>query len=277
MILIALFLLTVFLLLYRLFKVPKDICHIPAIPLIPTLKSLITRESIAESTKRHQYLHNEHGVVRAWVFGKWIISISDVQVNKMIFQNSTDFPKFSLTNRFPNSAFAKFLGFNIVFSNGEEWDLHKKFIQPFFKASIKTYLFQSTIDSLVKKIEEQKTANISKLTTHFSLDVIGKTVLGINFDAINEKSDFVEKYELIMDNVFSPTNFILPFLDNETNPLSNSVHSAVKWFRSQFHEILKQKKHSLKYDEPKDLLSYMIKESEATPEFTDELMIVQQI
>lgn len=245
------------------FKVPKEIQHIPAIPLWSTLVSMYKGEPLDQvNTKVHQEILNKYGMARMWM-GKWIVLVTDEDALKDIYNNIDDYPMYLVNKDYPNFALFKLIGDSFYFANGKEWKAKRKPFNSVINRTWNPEIFASTIKRFMNVIDqnEDQTIPVSEYMKKLSMEVIGNFFFGVDFNSIQNPSvEFIQRYQNVISSTFTFSNILFPTLDREWNPLKKQSHLDVKWFQEQFNQMCKEKKESPKEDS--DLLTSMILHSD---------------
>lgn len=77
---------------YKLFVVPRHLSHLPRVPILPLIKSYISREHDDERIRRLilPFANTDgHPLVLVWTFGIWMIHILDYQVSLVRGRNDS--------------------------------------------------------------------------------------------------------------------------------------------------------------------------------------------
>ncbi|OZJ04077.1 hypothetical protein BZG36_03385 [Bifiguratus adelaidae] len=175
---------------------------------------------------------------------------------------------------------------NIVMSNGDEWKKHRKPANPAFHKSMPINLFGRLTKVFFKQIaKENNHINVNVFMQRFTLDAIGNGAFDFDFHALEKPdSNEIRAYNTIMDVIFSPINFLIPWLDKVLIKVSRgrrAVHDDVDLVNGLLGQMIAKKKQTLKEansagvaDEDKDLLTMMLEanqeEVDKSKRLTDE-------
>jgi cytochrome P450 len=156
----------------------------------------------------------------------------------------------------------KFVGkANVAFTIGDVWKRHSRIVitalsgsPPFAGFSLMAHKLFSVLGSGTKVVKWDE------LSQQLTLDILGTTVLGHDFDAIkNPDSPFARGYRQVMHALTEPPYVFLPFLDKYFP--RREVEQEAQNLRKVFSQIIEYKRTHL----ADDLISHMI----ANPEFSD--------
>ncbi|KAL0480760.1 Cyp4v2 [Acrasis kona] len=117
----------------------------------------------------------------------------------------------------------KLSGLNVVFANGDEWKAQRQVMNPAFYNvdQFATEFTQRTIQCLQTIEELQKTRTtiqVPPLMTALTLDILGTTIFGYDFNCMNEiatpnkhseSAAIVHAYEYVLKNIVTFTKLIL--------------------------------------------------------------------
>jgi cytochrome P450 len=153
---------------------------------------------------------------------------------------------------------------NLGFTIGDEWRKHSRVITNIFQGSPPLSNFKAIFDRFEEHFPvstSPTTVSWDKWTERITLDVLGTTILGHDFQAIsNNSSPFLSTYRHVMAHITEPPYVFFPILD-KLLPRKELVRS-VDTIRSRFQDIINEKQ--TKSDGGQDLISLMI----SHPEFT---------
>ncbi|KAI8143755.1 cytochrome P450 [Fennellomyces sp. T-0311] len=229
-------------LIYRYFRVPKQLRHIPAIPYWRFILSLTMKESCLSRTKRLVFplLPKANGLYLNRMPFDWTIYVADPVLAKNVFFK----PEFAekttfLMDAFPeDSPIFQFSGKdNVAIINGEHWKEQRKIMNPAFHRSMPVGVFGSLMPHMFQLIENsQSTGELLptvKLTRRLTLDAIGKAAFDFDFHALkDENSVWVKTYSQVLESFMEFIPLIFPKIDyvyRSISPARNErYHSAFK-------------------------------------------------
>ncbi|KAH6917771.1 cytochrome P450 4F5 [Coprinopsis sp. MPI-PUGE-AT-0042] len=273
--LVALALLTIHLVVFR---VPSNLRHLPRISPYPVIWSYIRKESVDRRIKRLvlPVAEKGHGVCLVWMLGKWGVHVVDPELVKQITHNPVQFPKKNYTDHLH---FTFLSGPNVVFSNGEQWKRHSESVKAAFDREIPVWRFVGLGWDVVDMIKAncgrrsvEKTlehavpggwgiSRFSDLVQKYTLDVVGTTLLGHNFNALKTtEGSFVEQFNTVMSAIASPVRLVFPFLDT-IFPRYEAIAQVDK-LNARYEEVLEMKRGDLGVD----LLSYLLEDERLSKE-----------
>ncbi|EAU89601.2 cytochrome P450 4F5 [Coprinopsis cinerea okayama7 len=185
---------------------------------------------------------------------------------KYLTHNPALFPK---KNYQEHLHFSFLSGPNVVFSNGEQWKRHSESVKAAFDREIPVYRFVSLAGDVMNMIGGSKEKGVVKifsdLVQKYTLDVVGTTLLGHNFEALKTSSDdeelsFVDHFNQVMTSIATPVRLIFPFLD--TYFPRTAVIAEVDALNARYDAVLEKKKGELGLD----LLSYLLEDDRLSHE-----------
>jgi len=254
----------------QVFTPPPSLSHLPAVPALSLLLSYASLESEDKRTKRLIVAYaNKHGhpFVLVWTFGLWIVHIVDYKIVQQIWKDN----RYAKPLPPQDSLFWKFVGSkNILFASGEEWELHARVVHPALQGPPPISDFASVTHSLLKHISTSKgRIDWTELSQRVTLDVLGKTVLGYDFNAIQDPhSPFVDGYNRVMAGLMAPLYMFLPMLDRYFP--RKRMNAEMLGLRAFFQDIIQHKKK-----EPgEDVISSMLVDTKLGEEDLLDTMVV---
>lgn len=268
-----------------LFTPPKNLRHLPRVSPYPILYSYVIRESVDVRIRRWVMPvaeRNNDGVVAVWMLGKWGVHLLDNEIIKQVLHSPVAFPK---KNYQEHLHFTFLSGPNVVFSNGEMWKRHSAIVRAAFDREVPVYRFVALAWDVCKmisgegegegeniQVEEKDSKSrdgwvrtFSDLVQKYTLDVVGTTLLGHNFDALNASTNsnvlpFVDHFNLVMSKISTPARLMFPFLD--TYFPRAEVIAEVDALNARYDKVLEEKRTELGLD----ILSYMLEDDSLTKE-----------
>ncbi|TFK35801.1 cytochrome P450 [Crucibulum laeve] len=267
-------LLVLFYTIRRLFYPPAALHHLPCVPILPLLLSYARKESDDIRIKNlilPYALSKGEGIVLVYAIGMWVVHILDIKVIKDVAEDLGNWPKSALP---PDMLFVRLVGdSNVVISNGETWKKHSTILQRALNQNLPIEQFTILCHKLFKKMGEGGVLKWDDLTMKFALDAVGTSVLGYDFDAIeNDRSPFLEQYVRVMEGIASPLHLLWPRLE-ALFPRYELIHRIDALVR-HFQEILEYKQ----VNKGNDLLTYMLEEPSLTQkEYRDNMQVTRAI
>jgi len=197
------------------------------------------------------------------------VNIVNPEAIKTVLLNPKTFPKFPLFLASESGLVSRFLGRNLVFTEGEEWSNQRHIINPAFYDMSKFYrAFDAHVDKCISSIGDKAKngpVNIPTAMTNMTIDILGQTVLGEDFGAQDGRLDSViDSYLFLMKTSFQPLNILLGFLSSLPTKSNRDFNTHINKFDTFVYDIIEktQKKHKegLEADnEQETLLDLMIK------------------
>ena len=149
---------------------------------------------------------------------------------------------------------------NIFLTEGGQWKRHSKVVRAALQKPPPISTFNSLAYKLFHKIGEGGIVKWSDYTHRFTLDAVGLTVLGYDFDALDHPdSPFVAGYHRVMSAIASPAYIFIPTLEKWLP--RRKVKQDIQDLRNEFKKIVEFKKEN----SGNDMITFMLQE----PEFTD--------
>ena len=141
-----------------------------------------------------------------FILNRFIISVSDPNLSQRIMTETDLFIK-----KQANEEKGFLGGKHIVRSNGFEWKNQRKILnKAFYNLDIFNKIFLEKTKLILKLFKENRNEktfeikNFEKLIQNFTIDILGKTIFGYDFNALsgNLKKELIS-YNFIMERVFS--------------------------------------------------------------------------
>ncbi|EIN09015.1 cytochrome P450 [Punctularia strigosozonata HHB-11173 SS5] len=244
-----------------MFAVPPELQHLPRVPVIPTLLSFAKGEVEDVRIKKLLLPYATRG---------------DSVIAKDLADDINTYPK-----EVPPDGMLlwRFVGYsNIILSNGEAWKRHSKVVRDALQRNLPIEEFASLARKLFHQMDlaieaDQKSPVESKrekqfgggrvrwedLTMRFTLDAVGTTAMGHNFNAIEDgDSPFVTKYNKVMEDIANPLYLVFPRFE-KWFPRLNVIRS-IDELVAQFQGLLERKKEY----PGNDMLTFMLEDKNIT-------------
>ncbi|SAL99978.1 hypothetical protein [Absidia glauca] len=257
---------------YRLFRVPRSLRHLPSVNVIPLALSILKNEdaSTRARTVFASAMKQGNGV---FVVGYEQVVQATNQGNSFLFLVER-FPKRLevLSASHEESPSIKYFGTNSVgFVSGESWRKQRKVMNPAFRKSMPIHMFGSLTKRSFKIIEDHPGRQVPILPyfQRVTLDAIGIAGFGFDFGAIEDmNSVWPQTYETIRHGLFSPI-VLFPFLDwllgyifpshwGKLNGAIDKLNGLLMDMAKQKREQLQASVDSLTPENEKDLLTLML-------------------
>lgn len=167
---------------------------------------------------------------------------------------------------------AKFLGTNIVTTNGDAWKRQRKVANPAFH-EIDTNSFNECAAILVDAIaSDAKKGPVKTLSMmqRVTLDVLGKAAFGFEFNAVREPNGrFVKVHEVVVKEYARGLPKAFPYWDQYLR--SEKAWKTLDEYEHLIYGIINEKKKAGLFDKDKDLLARMLKanDDKENPTLTD--------
>ncbi|RCI02684.1 cytochrome P450-dit2 [Rhizopus stolonifer] len=264
--------------IYSYFRVPKQLRHITSIPFLTIAKSQYDREPPYSRFKRLilPIISKNSGLYVSKVPFDWTVHIANPIAARQVLMKAESNPKSHewLHNLGPNAPFYKFLGDdNVGIANGKDWKRQRKIMNPAFHRSMPIKTMASIIPSLFDLIEEEQGKIIvPAVMRDLTLDILGLTIFGFDFNSMQGSSDewkriYTTVNEALVDpllNIMGPFSFLLFFFPEKKRQLD-----AVAKLSQKLDEIAQQKRKEVKQglyankpENEKDLVTLMLEAEE---------------
>ncbi|KAK1236607.1 hypothetical protein PQX77_000159 [Marasmius sp. AFHP31] len=261
-------------LVVKQFTPPAELQHLPRVPILPLLWSYAKGE--VEDVRIKKLIvpfanEKNEGVVVVYALGRWIVHVLDHKIGRDLSADIDTWPKeeppgnaklyilsnvLSHSKNIDDSLLWRFVGrTNVILSNGSNWKRHSRVVRSALGRTVPIGDFVSLAHKLFKRMGSGGRFNFDDLTMRYTLDAVGTTTFGHNFNAINEVDNpFVNDYNSVMDSIASIPYIVFPFLERwaPRPKVIKKIDSLV----GMFSRILEEKKHN-KGD---DMLTFMLED-----------------
>ncbi|KAK9762514.1 hypothetical protein K7432_011677 [Basidiobolus ranarum] len=260
--------------LYDKVKCPKALQNIPEVSLWKSIWAYINFLDASECfDKLVLPVITEKGVARQFVFGKWIVMVSNPEYAKFMLMKSDIFPKIILSREQPNTLQAKLLSVNIATVNGEEWRKHRRVANPAFHRTWTTSIFGELVFKLISEIDRSSThVPVKELMQRMTLDALGKVIFDYDFNSIeNQGGEMVRLYNTILTGISSSLYTVFPFLENAPLVGRRGYQTELNKFNEFIMGIINSKLEKIRDGKPvdtqsADLVTLMIQAGESEKE-----------
>lgn len=256
--------------LYRTTQPPPALRHVPCVPVSELLYSYITGEGEDQRARRVLLpfaLKMQVDAVLVWCFGHWMIHVIDSKAGKGVMENRS----FKKQPPREETLLWHFTGRqNIFFSEGEQWKHHSRIFRTALQRTTPVGHFVALSRKLVSIIGDGGKVRWNDYTHRFTLDAVGKTTLGFDFEALDDpEGPFVRLYHDVMASVSQPAFIFVPSLERWIS--RNGVRRKVDALLERFEELLTRKKR-----EPgNDVITYLYEDADMTrKEIRDNVVVM---
>ncbi|KAK6205099.1 Dit2 protein [Scheffersomyces amazonensis] len=219
------------------FNFPKNI---PTIPFYVSFLGLITsfdQEDIYKIYLKEKM--EKHGAVKIYFASRWNILVSKPEYLLEIFKSEDIYAKSGNQEKIPYSVLSEYTGENIISAHGESWKLYRSILKQSIQFPKLEPVNQNTKKLItLLKTEISKNGNILHVTDilqKYSLENIGKSVLGINFKCLEDDESIIHnKIKFLKSKIFNPLYLNFPFLDKLQIPSRQKARKEVIKFRHYF-------------------------------------------
>ncbi|KXN70571.1 cytochrome P450 [Conidiobolus coronatus NRRL 28638] len=229
-------------------------------------------------------MFDEYGLVRAFTHFGWSVFIADPKLCKEASAKNDIFAKPDINNQPASKYLKKFFGpSQVISNNGDEWKRHRKVINPIFNQTWNTELFGECVRDVINDWEKHAGGeikihdNIQRMT----LDVFGKAIFDINFNAVKGKSSrLYHLYNDIVEKISGQIIYLIaPFIENIPYFSRTKLRQQINEYHGLIEEIMevKKKQYHESSEKSKDLITAFIESNEKEDEFkltTDEIRVI---
>ncbi|KAI9307943.1 cytochrome P450 [Cunninghamella echinulata] len=266
--------------IYRLFRPPASLRHLPSVNFFKLAYSILKREDPAVRVRKvfGPAMKKGNGIFAANFPLKWSIYISDPVAAKTLLMKNDIFPKTDdlLKALGDDNPIVQFFGTeNVAIVNGEKWKNQRKIMNPAFHRSLPVNTFGQLMLTGIKNIENNDhQVFILDFFQRLTLDALGKGVLGVDFEALtNPDSIWTSTYENVRVGLRNPLPFLFPFVDNHFRfliPGRTKMVKAVQKLNTLILEMANERRQLVKEsmqdnsipESEKDLLTLMLEAEE---------------
>ncbi|EJF64290.1 cytochrome P450 [Dichomitus squalens LYAD-421 SS1] len=254
---------------HRLLRVPSHLRHIPTVPLWPLMKSYLLGECEEQRVKRlvlpFAKENNTH-VVLVFCLGDWMVQVLEPKIGKELLEN----PAVRKQQQPDDMLLWRLIGRNNVFmSDGEMWKRQSRIMRDALRQTTPIDVFTSLARTTFSLIGDGGRVRWSDYTNRYTLDAVGTTVIGYDFEALAKPhGNFVRRYHDVMSAIASPAYVVLPSLERWLPRWS--VRKMVDSFVDDFCKILQEKR-----EKPgNDVITHMFQEPGMTEvEYRDNAIV----
>ncbi|KAI9293771.1 cytochrome P450, partial [Neoconidiobolus thromboides FSU 785] len=269
--LLSLSLLTLFYSFFNACYLPRRYRHLKKISILELLNYILKKKSLSETfNELYQPILNKQGYSVIWQPRVWNLIVTDYKIIKEVMLNTETFYKSPEKRVNYGDLYFKFFGgFNVVFSDEQEWKLHRKSVNPAFKKSWDINVFAKSGYELIDKIESrnQEPTIMQNMFQQLALDILGRSLFSYEFHALKngDKNENLLNYNQTVKGVFNLIYFMFPILDFFASKLLTSrklVHQNCDDFKNFLKKIINSKKEEIESGLVKDdIVTLMIKDS----------------
>lgn len=209
--------------LYRLLRVPPHLQHIPAVPLWPLMASYLSGECEEQRVKRLVLpfaRERQTHVVLVYCLGDWMVQVLEptvshpiiccpgnrlltlsptLQVGKEMLEN----PAVRKQPQPDGMLLWRLTGRNNVFmSDGEMWKRQSRIMRDALRQATPIDTFTTLARTTFSLIGDGGRVRWSDYTNRYTLDAVGTTVIGYDFEALTKPDgNFVRRYHDVMSAI----------------------------------------------------------------------------
>jgi cytochrome P450 len=214
----------------------------------------------------------EDGIYQTFLGPYTQLKVVDPDAIKKIVLDTITFPKHPIMiDQNPSSLLAKFIGKNIVFTEGQDWKAQRHVVNPaFYNVEIFYPLFLNLTNklmdrwaSIVNKNNGSTSIAVMPEMTNFTIDALGSAVFGIDFDAINGNlSHIVESYDFLLEAIQQVQRMIFPFLNTLPTQYNRKMEHHLKHYDDMIYKLIDEARNRKEDPERAKTLLDMMIESE---------------
>ncbi|CDH59519.1 cytochrome p450 [Lichtheimia corymbifera JMRC:FSU:9682] len=260
---------------YKVVTPPANLRHIPSMGFFSYLNAFLRGKQLHDISKNVVLPHAvnvDNGVYLRFDILGWTVHIARPEAAKRFLLKSDIFPKADMISERGNTLFGKFVfNRNIVMLNGDDWKAQRKVANPAFHRAMPVELFGRLTQKTLKKMEEEMdggTLNFHDITERYTLEVIGLAGFEFEFGAIeNPKSEWVDRYQRLIEATFNPWFIAFPNLDMRYRflfPSRKRLHREMDAFLDKMSQVITHKRELLNHqkttvpESERDILTLMI-------------------
>lgn len=228
-------------------------------------------------------VQEKSGISRVKQLGRTTVFLSSPEYAKEMLTHTEAYPKLLPTEQVPHGAMSRWIGVNLVFSNGDVWRRHRRVYNPAFHKSWSTTIFGEVGDTLIKKMDTSMGGtmkDVYDVMQRATLDALGKAVYDFEFDSINNPNgEYVKIYHRVREGSFNALYLIAPWLERIPLFRRTNLFKAINKFNEMILGIIENKRKKIRAnagkdlglnDKDKDLLTMMIEASDEEGVLSDE-------
>jgi cytochrome P450 len=176
-----------------------------------------------------------------------VVISSPSALKHVLVTNVRNYPKGYRTQR----VLSGILGSSLLTTHGEEHSRQRAYIAPAFHyVRMEKFhrVFAERTQKLCQVLHQNKagsTVDITDAMTKLTLDIIGLTACGYDFNATgsDNQSAILSAYTTVFDSTgLSAVNFLFPWFEHVPTPFNLRLRAAKKMVRSKVAEVIEQKR-----------------------------------
>ncbi|KAI0793858.1 cytochrome P450 [Fomes fomentarius] len=255
--------------IYRWVRVPPELRHIPKVPILPLLHSYLSGEVEEQRVKRVLLpfaRKARSNVVLVFCLGEWMIHVIDAKAGKQFMESRAvrkqEPPAEMLLWRMTGRQ-------NIFTAEGEMWKRHAKIVREALNRTTPIEQFANLARKTFDMMGKGGRIRWNDYTHRFTLDAVGTTVIGYDFEALDKPNGpFVKMYHDVMAAISDPPYIFLPSLERWWP--RDKVRAMVDALVEEFRLLLAKKREN----PGNDMITYMFEDPDMTEtEFRDNVIV----
>ncbi|KAI8391100.1 cytochrome P450 [Radiomyces spectabilis] len=222
---------------YKIFRVPSNLRHIPAVPYWCMIKAFLSQKSPQERFEQLTLpiIQRSKGIYLNKVPFEWTVYVADPIAAKTIL-NTRDIPKDqSVFHKLADSTpVVRLFGHeNLPLSNGITWKKQRKLINPAFSRAVPTDALGNVMLRVYKNIDnyDGNRVEVLQLMRLMSLDGAGLAFFGLDFQALDGKeAEWTALQRELLNALIDPVQYVFPgmsFLASKIFPHLKSSNDAI--------------------------------------------------
>lgn len=196
------------------------------------------------------------GVVLVWTLGRWMVHVLDVKLARAMLDNMQNFPKELPPD---DMLLWRLIGrMNMIQANGDAWKKHSRIVRAALLNNLPVEMFAALSHKVFALIGKGGLKRWDDIAQRVALDAVGASVLGHDFDAITQESDFVLEYNSIMHEIANPVYLVMPVLERifPRRRIIRRIENLV----DDFDKLLERKR----LDPGEDIMTFLLREPNMT-------------
>lgn len=221
-------------------------------------------------------MYKKYGTVMHNFLGT--ISLVTINDPKMAYKMLLNTKKYEKQQVIKSEFLDQFIGSNVVLVNGEPWRRYRKLMDPAF-IHIERFVdvMREKCDICVNHLATKPSVIINEEMTKLTLDILGKTVFGYDFDYIRkEHSTTIDCYKLLITQSTSFVRIMFPLYNKLPLESNRKLSKAIDEMNTLIYRMIDESKQQA---ETGTLLGKMIEKVEGEQALTkkelrDNLMVL---
>lgn len=212
--------------------------NIPTIPFYVSFLGIFTQ--LDQREIYDLYLRKDlekYGAVKIYFASRWNILVIDPDYLLELFRKERVYAKSGNHIKIPYSVLSHYTGDNIISAHGKDWKLYRGVLAHSIQFPDTTPVNENVkkLASIIEnRLQNNDSINVGDLFQRYSLENVGKSILGINLDALTPNSEVHKKIMYVKLQIFKPLYMNFPILDKLPIPSRIKAKLEVLKFRKFF-------------------------------------------